>query len=164
MSIFQLAAWSSGMILASGARGPGFNSRSSPFSYALAMFEFEYARSSEWLIQHNHHLHIGIVVGRAHSCGCPSSKRCGTAEMQNACPWEYDGGFESGLLLRKLILHPPRNPPFCILSQMYGSPPNFGTCFAIPRNPNAGHKVSNAQLRKARMWWQLWCCDALHGR
>ncbi len=26
----QLAAWSSGMILASGARGPGFNSQSSP--------------------------------------------------------------------------------------------------------------------------------------
>ena len=28
-SIFSKAAWSSGMILASGARGPGFNSRSS---------------------------------------------------------------------------------------------------------------------------------------
>ena len=33
---FQLAAWSSGMILASGARGPGFNSRSSPMQMPSA--------------------------------------------------------------------------------------------------------------------------------
>ena len=29
-SLLQLAVWSSGMILASGARGPGFNSQNSP--------------------------------------------------------------------------------------------------------------------------------------
>ena len=30
---FQMAVWSSGMILASGARGPGFNSRNGPISF-----------------------------------------------------------------------------------------------------------------------------------
>ena len=33
-----MAAWSSGMILASGARGPGFNSRSSPFAHASTIY------------------------------------------------------------------------------------------------------------------------------
>ena len=46
MTTFQSAAWSSGMILASGARGPGFNSRSSPFSIVLAICKFDYDRSS----------------------------------------------------------------------------------------------------------------------
>ena len=35
-------------------------------------------------------------------------------------PENYDGGFESGLLLSHLlILHPPRNPLFCILPRMH---------------------------------------------
>ena len=32
----QMAVWSSGMILASGARGPGFNSRNGPIAFAIA--------------------------------------------------------------------------------------------------------------------------------
>ena len=35
----SLAAWSSGMILASGARGLGFNSRSSPVRFDMILFK-----------------------------------------------------------------------------------------------------------------------------
>ena len=34
---FQMAVWSSGMILASGARGPGFNSRNGPMKFELVV-------------------------------------------------------------------------------------------------------------------------------
>ena len=43
----HMAAWSSGMILASGARGPGFNSQSSPMSQSLKVFWAEFARTKE---------------------------------------------------------------------------------------------------------------------
>ena len=46
-----LAVWSSGMILAQGARGPGFNSQNSPAAYAAAVLSFilreEQTKSSE---------------------------------------------------------------------------------------------------------------------
>ena len=44
-----MAAWSSGMILASGARGSGFNSRSSPFLF----------QNEQWN-QEMKHMTIGI--------------------------------------------------------------------------------------------------------
>ena len=41
----HLAVWSSGMILASGARGPGFNSQNSPFVCPLYVIVDEYIAS-----------------------------------------------------------------------------------------------------------------------
>ena len=40
------AAWSSGIILASGARGPWFNSRSSPLAYGFPMSPSQHAKMS----------------------------------------------------------------------------------------------------------------------
>ena len=42
----QMAAWSSGMILVSGARGPGLNSRSSPLVLVHKRLAFLLASSS----------------------------------------------------------------------------------------------------------------------
>ena len=119
MSIFQLAAWSSGMILASGARGPGFNSRSSPF-----LMHWQYSNSI-MLVRMNGGLSNTITISTLES-PCPTiadAPPAKHAELQKGVmdgPENYDGGFESGLLLSHLlILHPPRNPLFCILSRMY---------------------------------------------
>ena len=45
----QLAVWSSGMILASGARGPGFNSQNSPCPKSI---ELPQPQSGTWAQQH----------------------------------------------------------------------------------------------------------------
>ena len=45
LACVHLAVWSSGMILASGARGPGFNSQNSPYVCALYDIVDEYIAS-----------------------------------------------------------------------------------------------------------------------
>ena len=66
-SLYSLAAWSSGMILASGTRGPGFNSRSSPWSPpTLLMLSNEMCSVAQHARELSHPLlHLLLLVPRA---------------------------------------------------------------------------------------------------
>ena len=47
-SSVQLAVWSSGMILAQGARGPGFNSQNSPLGSLLTVLRIQTLFGPQW--------------------------------------------------------------------------------------------------------------------
>ena len=66
-SLYSLAAWSSGMILASGARGPRINSRSSPWSPpTLLMLSNEMCSVAQHARELSHPLlHLLLLVPRA---------------------------------------------------------------------------------------------------
>ena len=66
-SLYSLAAWSSGMILASGARGLGFNSRSSPWSPpTLLMLSNEMCFVAQHARELSHPLlHLLLLVPKA---------------------------------------------------------------------------------------------------
>ena len=51
--LLQAARWSRGMIRASGARGPGFKSRTSPFLLVVATFKV-FARDNYFTLLHNY--------------------------------------------------------------------------------------------------------------
>ena len=76
-----MAAWSSGMILASGARGPGFNSWSSPF-----LFEFVFCGYGSAAVCCVAKRHVWNSSGGAWRNGSASDSRSEGWEFESLCP------------------------------------------------------------------------------
>ena len=85
LGVVTSAAWSSGMILASGARGPGLNSRSSPVDARKEKSEQPDARKEKWNVAGSGssqvHRHPFSLSGRASPTDLVRESRCGLGTM-----------------------------------------------------------------------------------
>ena len=134
----QLAAWSSGMILASGARGPGFNSRSSPTSARPDLP----ARGPKEVEQ----------LQRARASGRPfvahrsrSSAFCMPAMLPAACPPAEKGSlaaWSSGMILAQGA----RGPGFNSRSS-----PMLGHTEPPAREPQVGEQLQRGRASAASL-------------